>query len=140
MNRKSGWKALVGTTDFRVVTERAMSTDSANSSESEEVKVSKLAFDMFVDRVLGYVGSYHVKLDGQVDAVVFAGGIGERSAELRKAVAGRLSASLGYAEVDEKKNERLGEGVVLDIGVKREEMKRGRILVCRTDEQVSDIA
>lgn len=73
LNKESGWKALTGTTDFRVI------------SESDDPK-HKLAFDLFVDRVCGFVGSYYVTLQGQVDALVFAGGIGEKSALLRSAV------------------------------------------------------
>lgn len=69
--------------------------------------------------------------------MVFSGGIGERSKELR-AVIGEKVRCLGFAQIDESKNERLdGEGgVVLDISQGGEGKK---ILVCRTDEQVSTL-
>src|ERR1700710_2676893 len=67
LNKESGWKALTGTTDFGSI------------SSSSDPKM-KLAFDIFVDRIIGYVGSYYVSLHGKVDALVFAGGIGEKGA------------------------------------------------------------
>src|SRR4051794_25655985 len=60
LNKESGWKALTGTTDFGKI----------SSSDDEKCR---LAFDIFVDRILGYVGSYYVTLGGNVDALVFAG-------------------------------------------------------------------
>ncbi|KAL3961689.1 hypothetical protein ACCO45_003212 [Purpureocillium lilacinum] len=117
LNKESGWKALTGTTDFRVI------------SESDDPK-HKLAFDLFVDRVCGFVGSYYVTLQGQVDALVFAGGIGEKSALLRSAVI-QQAGCLGFA-IDEKRNKSVGGGVVEDIGAAG--AKHG-VLVCQTDEQ-----
>ena len=68
-----------------------------------------------------------------MDALVFAGGIGEKSAELRAAVVGHL-ACLGF-KLDEGKNEaeEEGEAVVRDISG---EGARHRVLVCETDEQM----
>lgn len=118
LNKKSGWKALTGTTDFGAV----------SASERPECR---LAFDIFCDRVLNYVGPYYVKLGGQVDALVFAGGIGERGARLRREVVGQAKC-LGF-EIDEGANEKPGEGVVVDIGAKG---AKHRTLICRTDEQL----
>lgn len=118
LNKQSGWKALTGTTDFGAI--------SASSEESH-----KLAFDIFVDRIVGYVGAYFAKLGGEVDALVFAGGIGEKGARLRREVVGAVKC-LGF-EVDQGRNEKLGEGVVVDVG---RESARYRTLVCRTDEQL----
>ncbi|KAI1339573.1 acetate kinase [Xylariaceae sp. FL0016] len=117
LNKHSGWKALTGTTNFGTI---------ASSSDPR----CQLAFDLFVDRVCAFVGSYYVSLAGQVDALVFAGGIGEKSAKLRSRVATQ-TACLGFA-VDERRNEGKMEGVVTDVG---EEGARHRMLVCLTDEQ-----
>ncbi|KAK0188697.1 acetate and butyrate kinase [Armillaria mellea] len=124
LNSKSGWKSLTGTTDFGLVTRRA----------KEGSEVDQLAFDLFKDRILNYVGSYHLKLSGVVDAVVFAGGIGERSVELRAAVADKLKC-LGYSGVsgDNGNVDSKLDQVVIDISEGTPDTKR--ILVCRTDEQ-----
>lgn len=125
LNKSSGWKALTGTTDFSVI---------ASSSDPSH----KLAFDLFVDRICGFLGSYYLSLEGRVDALVFAGGIGEKSSELRRAVT-RRAACLGFA-LDEERNEAAGdkEGVVVDVGAEEKEARSKdghRVLVCRTDEQ-----
>lgn len=118
LNKESGWKALAGTTDFGKI--------SAGEDEA-----SKLAFDLFVDRILGFVGSYYVTLRGEVDALVFAGGIGEKGAKLREKVV-EGAACLGFA-IDGEKNEKPKDEVVTEITAKSAKHK---VLICQTDEQL----
>ena len=40
----------------------------------EGYKRMKLVFDLFVDRIVEYIGNYFVKLGGSVDALTFSGG------------------------------------------------------------------
>ncbi|KAI5463026.1 Acetokinase family-domain-containing protein [Mariannaea sp. PMI_226] len=117
LNKRSGWKALTGTTNFGTV---ATSDDPA----------CRLAFDIFVDRVSGFVGSYYVSLEGKVDALVFAGGIGERSDKLRAAVVDRVSC-LGFA-IDKARNAKPVADVMTDM---TGTASKHQILVCQTDEQ-----
>lgn len=91
-----------------------------------------MAFEIFVDRILGFIGSYYVKLGGRVDALVFAGGIGEKGALLRARILEK-AACLGF-ELDHEKNEAPVKDVVQDIG---RDGARHKTLVCQTDEQVS---
>jgi len=90
----------------------------------------KLAFDLFVDRICGFIGSYYVSLRGDVDALVFAGGIGEKSDRLRRAVVDQIGC-LGF-DLDEAANSKKLKTVVEDIGAKG---SKHRVLVCATDEQ-----
>ncbi|RAH48051.1 putative acetate kinase [Aspergillus brunneoviolaceus CBS 621.78] len=123
LNKKSGWKALTGTTDFSQI-----------AVENPPSPSHKLAFDIIVDRILGYIGNYYLKLGGKVDALVFAGGIGEKSALLRKAVIERCQC-LGFA-IDEASNDKgPGEGQTV-VDVSKAGGSRGpRVLICQTDEQ-----
>ncbi|KAI9570496.1 Acetokinase family-domain-containing protein [Boletus coccyginus] len=130
LNSQAGWKALAGTTDFGEITRKAdLSTPPSVATENP----CTLAFHIVLDRVLHYVGAYDLALRGKVDALVFAGGIGERSQALRSAI-GEAVNCLGYSPIDERVNQELDrrEGTVIDIG-KHEGGKR--LLVCRTDEQ-----
>jgi len=91
----------------------------------------ELAFNLFVDRICGFVGSYFVSLRGEVDALVFAGGIGEKSERLRSEVVSQVGC-LGFG-IDEGRNNQRMEGVVTDVSA---DLAGGRrVLVCRTDEQ-----
>ncbi|MGE5313399.1 MAG: acetate/propionate family kinase [Acidobacteriota bacterium] len=64
-------------------------------------KRAKLAFDVFTYRVKKYVGAYAAAMGG-LDALVFTGGIGENSIEVRKAVC----EDMGFfgIEIDDDKN------------------------------------
>lgn len=96
-----------------------------------------LAFDLLVDRICGFVGSYYVSLHGKVDALVFAGGIGEKSDVLRSRVV-QQCACLGFA-VDEQRNASAADadGVVTDVGARTgADGVKHRVLVVRTDEQL----
>ena len=117
LNKKSGWKALTGTTDFGHIS-------------SSDDPACKLTFDIFVDRIMGYIGSYYVALGGKVDALVFAGGIGEKAARLRSTIVGKCQC-LGF-EIDDGKNGKDIKDVVQDVGT---EGACHRVLVCQTDEQ-----
>ncbi|EJF64671.1 acetate and butyrate kinase [Dichomitus squalens LYAD-421 SS1] len=147
LNKRSGWAALTGTTDFGEIVRnmkrveergrRGVKGDEGEGQEEgqeeEEEGKWRTAFDLFVDRILGFLGGYYLKLGGKVDALVFAGGIGERSVELREAVLDK-AACLGF-ELDPEANGKVDgdESVVVDVG-KGKEGKR--VLVCRTDEQL----
>ena len=61
-----------------------------------------LAIDVFCYRVIKYAGAYHAALEG-ADALVFAGGIGENSPEIRSRVCQGLKA-LGL-KIDATRNE-----------------------------------
>lgn len=67
---------------------------------------SKLALDMFVSRVVQYVGSYIAELGG-VDAIVFTAGSGENGIEMRQVIADKL-AYFGIA-IDPTKNDCRGK-------------------------------
>jgi|SRR5271169_3120949 len=121
LNAQSGWKALTGTTDFGVITQRALEGD----------EQAHLALEIMVDRVVGFVGSYWVKMAGKVDALVFAGGIGERGTEFRRRVCAQTEI-LGFG-LDEEKNVQVCESKQETLEISSGEMK---VLVVRTDEQV----
>lgn len=146
LNKESGWKALTGTTNFGTIT-AALDPSSPSSSSSsklspEEVAKCRLAFNLFVDRICGYIGSYYVSLQGQVDALVFAGGIGEKSDVLRSAVVEQVRC-LGFGPVDKDANEQRvakeldDDHAVIEIVPESTAKKGGghRVLVCKTDEQ-----
>ena len=91
VNRSSGLLGLAGVSDFRTVTERVAAGDPD----------ATLALDVTVHRLRKYVGGYAAVL-GRLDALVFTGGIGERSALLRAALVDGLGV-LGLA-LDEEAN------------------------------------
>jgi acetate kinase len=63
---------------------------------------AKLAFEVFTYRVAKYIGSYMIPLSS-LDAIIFTGGIGENSLDIRREILNNLKL-LGFVE-DEKGNE-----------------------------------
>ncbi|KAK6510648.1 hypothetical protein TWF506_009750 [Arthrobotrys conoides] len=128
MNLSSGFKALTGTSDFSKI----LATD-------PPTRESDLAINLFLDRILGFFGSYWLKLNGGrgcVDAVVFAGGIGESSAAFREMIVKGLDGlNGGFDGIDSEKNQEGGDGraVVYSIG---DGIGRSRLLVCETNEEL----
>ncbi|KAF8729128.1 hypothetical protein AX14_006358 [Amanita brunnescens Koide BX004] len=132
LNRKAGWKSITGSANFRDIAQNA---NLAQPPREDENNPFNLAFHLFVDRVLDFVGAFHLKLGADVDALVFAGGVGERSRELRQVV-GKAVECLQYQPIDQEKNANVvfSETVnVVEIGAGGTE--KGRIFVCQTDEQ-----
>jgi acetate kinase len=64
-------------------------------------KQARLAIDVYCHGIRSYIGSYYAQLGG-LDLLAFTGGIGENSAEVRRAVCGPL-AHMGIL-LDEDKN------------------------------------
>jgi len=92
LNKKSGLLGIAGKSDMREVIEGGQKGD----------EDCKLARKMYVQRVRKYIGTFLMKLDGAVDAIVFTAGVGENDQEFRElALAGM--ENLGVV-VDSQKN------------------------------------
>lgn len=72
LDEESGLRGLAGSSDLREVLRRAAEGDAE----------ARLAVDLYAYRIKKYVGAYAAVL-GRIDAVVFTGGIGENSSEIR---------------------------------------------------------
>ena len=49
------------------------------------------AYDIYIQKVVNYISQYYVKLNGNVDAIVFTAGAGENGREFRKLVINKLN-------------------------------------------------
>ena len=95
LNKKSGVLGVSGiSSDFRDLEEEA---EKGNDR-------AQLALDMFIERVKRYIGGYMAEL-GHVDAICFAGGIGENSSSMRKEILNTFE-ELGVKLDLEKNNSR----------------------------------
>jgi len=125
LNRKSGLAGLSGVgNDVRDIEARAADGDDR----------CRLALQVFCHRVRKYIGAYAAVMGG-VDAICFAGGIGQNSESVRHRIAQRLDF-LG-ARLDEERNRGLRVAVGEDTGVAEisSAHSRTRLLVVATDEE-----
>ena len=79
LEHRAGMLALAGTADMREVLAGARAGDAR----------AVLARDVYVHRLRGLIASMTASLGG-LDALVFTGGVGERSSEIRSAATGEL--------------------------------------------------
>jgi acetate kinase len=91
LEHRSGLTGLTGTGDMRQV-----AADRADGDPA-----ARLAFDVYVHRLAGEVARMTTSIGG-LDALVFTGGVGEHSPEIRSAAAARLEL-LGVA-IDPTRN------------------------------------
>src|SRR5690242_12657207 len=99
LNKQSGLLGLSGLTDD-------MRELLAEAHEHDDRR-ARLAIEIFCYRARKYIGSYLAAMNG-ADAIVFTGGIGENSAEIRARICSEL-AWLGV-ELDEELNSQHGVG------------------------------
>ncbi|MDO5736125.1 MAG: acetate kinase [Propionibacteriaceae bacterium] len=120
LNKKSGMLGLCGYTDMRdVAAQIAIGNEDA-----------RLALDVYVHRLLSYIGAYIAVLGG-VDALCFTAGVGENAAHIRGPVIERLAA-LGF-ELDVVANETRSK-VAREISTADSKV---RVLVIPTNEELA---
>lgn len=112
LNKESGLKGISGLKDMRTIYEKSTKGDLS----------CQLAIEMFVYRLVQYIGSY-VAILGKVDGIVFTGGIGEGAFFVREKVANYLNIKLN------KKKNAAGKGIVSD-------KSKLKILVIPTNEEL----
>jgi acetate kinase len=98
LHHQAGFKALAGTADVRELQQR-------------DDPAAVLALDIFCYRIRKYVGAYLAALEG-AEALVFTGGIGENSAEIRR----RVCEGFGWAglTLDTERNRQHGPRISAD--------------------------
>ena len=100
LNNNSGLLGISGISpDMRELQEAANNGD----------KRAKLAIDIFINRIVRYIGSYFMEMGG-LDAIVFTAGVGEHEAGIRKRIMDQMSATVLI--IDEEANNTNGEKVI----------------------------
>jgi acetate kinase len=122
LNKRSGLLGISGlTNDMR---------DLLAEEREHQDRRARLAIDLFCLRIKKYIGSYLARMNG-ADAIVFTGGIGENSPEIRARICAELDF-FGIA-IDPARNEALTSGQEGEIG---EDGARLRLFVIPTNEEL----
>jgi acetate kinase len=122
LNKQSGLLGLSGlTNDMR---------DLLAEENEHQDRRAKLAVDIFCLRVKKYIGAYLAEMGG-ADAIVFTGGIGENSVEVRR----RICAGLEWLgiELDGEANDKLYGGKEGEMGIANGKVK---LFVIPTNEEL----
>ncbi len=120
LNKQSGLKGLCGESDMRTILEQAVQGD----------RVSELALSLFCYRIQKYIGAYFAVLNGNVDALIFTGGIGENSPDIRQRILHNMDG-LGLV-LDKHLNHQQRQGHSFDASATN---SRSRILLIHAQEE-----
>lgn len=94
----------------------------------------ELANEMYIDKVVGYIAKYFVKLNGEVDALVFTAGLGENAREFRENIISKLS-SLGI-KIDKDKNMQIASYMDVHEGIISSDDSKVPVYVVPTNEEL----
>ncbi len=133
LNKKSGLLGLDGrSSDMRDITHDALKDDKSclNADPGAGDKRANIALNVFAYRVRKYIGAYAAAMGG-LDAIAFAGGIGENTEISRQQIVEPL-AFLG-AELDVEKNwqNNRKESIISRPG------SRVTVMIVNTDEEMT---
>ena len=136
--RRAGWRELETVLDHESglvgVFGRAAGMRQIEKAAGEGNKRAQLAIDMFVSRAAAGIAAAATTLP-RLDALVFTGGIGEHSASVRSAIAGRL-APLGISPVaaTEVRNDAVISSRGGAVALLRVEAREDAVIACQTAE------
>lgn len=91
-NKQSGMMGLTGHGDMRDV----------DALRAQGDKDAQLAFDIYIHRIVSYIGAYTAQMGG-VDVITFTAGVGENDSSVRQAVCDKLTPF--GVKLDKEKNE-----------------------------------
>ena len=92
LNKESGLLGISG----KYSDHRDIETGMANG-ETDSI----LANNMYINRIVDYIAKYYVKLEGNVDALVFTAGLGENAREFREEILRKLECLGIYVDAEE---------------------------------------
>ena len=123
LERRSGLLGLAGTADMRAILDRADTGDAE----------ARLALQVYLHRLRGSIAAMTASLGG-LDAIVFTGGVGERSTAIRDGAASGLDY-LGI-ELDADRNEVASDGIDREISPEHARV-RALVIVAREDVEIA---
>lgn len=124
LNKKSGFFGMCGFADCRDV-EKLASEDNENAT---------LAIEMYTDRIVKYIASYYMELQGKVDSIVFTAGVLENGSYMRKLIIDKL-APLGIT-LNEEMNDKIASFKEIHEGIISDPYSKINVMVLPTDEEI----
>ena len=125
LNKNSGLIGICGKNDFRDVL--------AKKNNGDDLGI--LAYNMFMNSIIKYIGEYYFSLEGDVDAIVFTAGVLENNVGLREDIINKLSNTLGIY-LNKDMNNNIGYGHDMNEGMITTDESKLQVWVIPTDEEI----
>lgn len=124
LNKQSGYMGLSGFSDHR---------DIENAIENGN-HLAELADTMSVNRIVDYIAKYYVKLNGEVDALVFTAGLGENARDYRAKILKKLECLGIY--MDSNRNDSTASYLDITEGIISKDESKIPVYVVPTNEEL----
>jgi acetate kinase len=139
--RRTGWRELEEALDHQSglvgVSGRAAGMRELEKAAGEGNRRARLAIDMFVSRAAAGIAAVSTALS-RLDALVFTGGIGEHSASVRSAIAGRLAPlGIGAVAATDVRNDAVISRPGSPVAILRVEAREDAVIARQTAELLS---
>lgn len=125
LNKHSGLLGICDKNDFRDVLKLKLDGDER----------AMLAYRMFKNSIVKFIGEYYFELEGRVDAIVFTAGVLENNAILREDIINSLSSIMGIY-LNKEINNDIGANGNLDMGIITREDSKIPVYVIPTNEEL----
>lgn len=93
-------------------------------------KKAKLAIEVYIKRIVDYIGSYYLHLGG-LNTLVFTAGVGENSFEIRKMIVDKIKEAI-CLDIDEEKNKQCSQ----EVEVISSSCSKVKVCVIKTNEEM----
>ena len=125
LNKCSGLLGICGKNDFRDVLKLKLDGDDK----------AILAYEMFKNSIVKFIGEYYFELDGRMDAIVFTAGVLENNSVIREDIINSLSNIMGIF-LNKSVNDDIGANGNLDMGIISREDSKIPVYVIPTNEEL----
>lgn len=125
LNKYSGLFGICDKNDFRDVLKL--------KNDGNERAI--LAYEMFKNSIVKFIGEYYFELEGRVDAIVFTAGVLENNAIIREDIINSLSSIMGIY-LNKSINDDIGANGNLDMGIISREDSKIPVYVIPTNEEL----
>jgi len=125
LNKNSGLIGICGKNDFR---DLLVLKNNGN-------ELGCLAYKIFLNSIVKYIGEYYFELDGCVDAIVFTAGVLENNAILREDIINKISKPMNIY-LNSEENKLIGASGIKNSGIITLDNSDTIVIVVPTDEEI----
>ena len=125
LNKNSGLIGICGKNDFR---DLLVLKNNGN-------ELGELAYKIFLNSIVKFIGEYYFELDGEVDAIVFTAGVLENNVLLREDIINKISKPMNIY-LDKETNDSIARFKEKQEGIISTPNSKTKVIVMPTNEEI----
>ena len=125
LNKNSGLIGICGKNDFR---DLLVLKNNGN-------ELGELAYKIFLNSIVKFIGEYYFELDGEVDAIIFTAGVLENNVLLREDIINKISKPMNIY-LDKETNDSIARFKEKQEGIISTPNSKTKVIVMPTNEEI----